>query len=39
MRLCLAKEACTYMRKENAILLAKKAVKMLSHKFGKNTGG
>lgn len=37
MRLCLAKEACTYMRKENAILSAKKAVP--SHKFGKNTGG
>ena len=39
MRLCLAKEVCNYMRKENAITSAKKAVKMLSKKFGKNTGG
>ena len=39
MRLCLAKEVCTYMRKENAITSAKKAIKMLSQKFGKNTGG
>lgn len=39
IRLCLAKEVCNYMRKENAITSAKKAVKMLSKKFGKNTGG
>lgn len=39
MRLCLAKEACNYMRKDNAITSGRKAVKMLSEKFGKNTGG
>ena len=39
MRLCLAKEVCNYMRKDNAITSGKKAVKMLSKKFGKNTGG
>jgi isoaspartyl peptidase/L-asparaginase-like protein (Ntn-hydrolase superfamily) len=39
MRLCLAKEVCNYMRKDNAITSGRKAVKMLSEKFGKNTGG
>jgi beta-aspartyl-peptidase (threonine type) len=39
MRLCLAKEVCNYMRKDNATTSGKRAVKMLSEKFGKNTGG
>lgn len=39
MRLCLAKEACNYMKKDNASISSKKAVKRLSEKFGKNTGG
>jgi beta-aspartyl-peptidase (threonine type) len=39
MRLCLAKEACTYMRKYNASISSKKAIKLLSYRFGKNSGG
>jgi beta-aspartyl-peptidase (threonine type) len=40
MRLCLAKVACDHMRKgQNALTSAKKAIELLSSKFGKNTGG
>jgi beta-aspartyl-peptidase (threonine type) len=39
MRLCLAKEACIYMRKYNATISSNKAVKLLSYRFGKNSGG
>ena len=40
MRLCLAKVACDHMRKgQNALTSTKKAIELLSSKFGKNTGG
>jgi beta-aspartyl-peptidase (threonine type) len=39
MRLCLAKTACDYMTKDDAIKSSKKAIKLLTKKFGKNTGG
>jgi isoaspartyl peptidase/L-asparaginase-like protein (Ntn-hydrolase superfamily) len=38
MRLCLAKEVCNYIRKDNAITSGRKAVNMLSKKFGKYRG-
>ena len=38
MRLCLAKEVCNYKRKDNAITSGRKAVNMLSKKFGKYRG-
>jgi beta-aspartyl-peptidase (threonine type) len=40
IRLCLAKTACDYMREEqDATTSAKKAMELLTKKFGKNTGG
>ena len=40
MRLCLAKVACDHMRNgQNALTSTKKAIELLSSKFGKNTGG
>ena len=39
MRLCLAKEACIFMRKYNAKIASKKAIRILSHRFGRNSGG
>jgi L-asparaginase / beta-aspartyl-peptidase len=39
MRLCLAKEACTFMRKYNAKIASNKAIRLLSDRFGKNSGG
>jgi beta-aspartyl-peptidase (threonine type) len=39
MRLCLAKEACISMRKYNAKIASKKAIRLLSYRFGRNSGG
>jgi L-asparaginase / beta-aspartyl-peptidase len=39
MRLCLAKEACIFMRKYNAKIASKKAIRLLSYRFGRNSGG
>lgn len=39
MRLCLAKEACVFMRKYNAKIASNKAIRLLSDRFGKNSGG
>lgn len=39
MRLCLAKEACVFMRKYNAKIASNRAIKLLSDRFGKNSGG
>jgi L-asparaginase / beta-aspartyl-peptidase len=40
IRLCLAKTACDFMGKgQNAIASSKTVIKLLSKKFGKNTGG
>jgi beta-aspartyl-peptidase (threonine type) len=40
MRLCLAKTACDYMREEqNALTSSKRAIELLTKRFGKNTGG
>lgn len=39
MRLCLAKTACDYMTKDDAIKSSKKAIRLLTKRFGKNTGG
>lgn len=39
MRLCLAKEACIFMRKHNAKIASKKAIRLLSYRFGRNSGG
>jgi beta-aspartyl-peptidase (threonine type) len=39
IRLCLAKTTCEYMRGESALTSSKKAIELLTQKFGKNTGG
>ena len=39
MRLCLSKEACIFMRKYNAKIASNKAIRLLSDRFGKNSGG
>jgi beta-aspartyl-peptidase (threonine type) len=41
MRLCLAKKVCDYMKEEqqDAMTSSKRAIELLTKKFGKNTGG
>ena len=40
IRLCLAKTACDYMRAEqDALTSSRRAIELLTRKFGKNTGG
>jgi isoaspartyl peptidase/L-asparaginase-like protein (Ntn-hydrolase superfamily) len=45
MRLCLAKKVCDYMKEEeeqqrqDAMISSKRAIELLTKKFGKNTGG